>query len=87
MSSLHDLWLFALSLASTGLGWFLRMLWERQLEVIHDLRDLEVKMLQEYVPNTRMDKLTATIFERFDRFEYKLDTLFAPVDRRRDSSN
>jgi len=79
----QNLWLFVLSVASTGLGWFLRVQWEQQKEMAKDLHNLERTMLRDYTPNTKMKEMSDAIFERFDTFERKLDSLFIPLERRR----
>lgn len=82
---IQDLWSWALTLATVGLGWFLRTLWDNQKETTKALNELEIRLARDYVTNVRAEQIAEHIDTRFDKFEKKLDGLFIPKDRR--SSN
>lgn len=61
-----------------AVGWFVRMLWEAVQELKRDLRDLEVKLPEEYVRKNDLTEILRRIDSALERIEKKLD---AKVDK------
>lgn len=59
-------------------GWLVRMLWEAVQELKRDLRDLEVKLPEEYVRKNDLTEILRRIDATLERIEKKLD---AKVDK------
>ena len=76
MDHVVNLWLFALTVASGAVGWFLRSLWEMVQVLKDDIKQIEVSVARDYVPNARMKELSDALFQRFDRLEDKFERCF-----------
>lgn len=61
-------------LMMTGIcGWFLRVLWEAQRDMKEDIREIELKLAEDYMPRTAIEHKLDKLFEKLDRIEDKLD--------------
>lgn len=68
----------AIGAAFAAAGWFVRMLWEAVQDLKRDLKELEVKLPEEYVRKDDLSALMDRIYKQLDRIESKLD---GKVDR------
>lgn len=69
-------WMFILSTAMTGFGWFLRTLWQDHKETAAALMNFKLEVAKEYVPSSELEGMLNRFDARFDKLERKLDTLF-----------
>lgn len=60
--SLINWLILGVSIVSSVIGWFVRVLWDAVKELKSDLKSIEVKLPVEYVRQTNFDR----IMERFD---------------------
>lgn len=67
-----------ISVVFAAVGWLVRMLWEAVQELKRDLRDLEVKLPEEYVRKNDLTEILRRIDATLERIEKKLD---AKVDK------
>lgn len=58
---------------SSCLGWFVREMWDAQKKLAATIQALELKMVEQYVPNSDLLNLKADIFAVLRRIEDKLD--------------